>query len=150
MHELAKTRGHTVERFEVKPSFGNIIVWRAQYMHAGTIYYDAFHTSPWNGNISYQGGSVPMFVPPENLSATQKQDLDYFTFFSDGWLAYAPEHAGLIGDMRFSMLPNQSGPIWGIRLRPDAPEEHVLFENIRKRNEGDIARLWSMIKGAKS
>ena len=147
MLTIAHSRGHVVERFEVKPSIGNLLVWRAQYEYAGNIYYDAFHTSPWRGNVLYEGGYLPLFVPPENISETQKQDLDYFTFFSDGWLAYAPGVDGLIGDMRFSMLPNQSGPIWGIRLQPETPEAHVLFENIRTRSEGDVARLWSMIKG---
>lgn len=147
MQALAQARGHTVERFEVKPAIGNVWVWRGQYIYAGKIYYDAFHVSPWRGKVSYEGGHVPLFVPPKNISGAQQRDLDYFTFFSDGWLAYAPSDAGLIGDMRFSMLPNQSGPIWGIRLQPDKPDAHVLFENIRSRSEGDFTRLWNMIKG---
>ncbi len=147
MLQLAHTRGHTVERFEVKPSIGNLLVWRGQYVHGGDIYYDAFHTSPWRGNVSYPGGHLPQLVAPENISATQQQDLAYFTFFSDGWLAYAPNQNGLIGDMRFAMLPDQSGPIWGIRLQSDQPEAHVQFENIRTRQAGDLARLWMMIKG---
>lgn len=148
MYELTKTRGHRVERFEVKPSIGNILVWRAQYMHEGHIYYDAFHTSPWRGNVTYEGGKLPKFAPPKNISATQKQDLEYFMFFSDGWLSYAPDSKNLIGDMRFSMLPDQAGPIWGIRLQPEKPDAHVLFENIRNRSAGDIEHLWMMIKGA--
>jgi inner membrane protein len=147
MYERAKTRGHMVERFEVKPSIGNILVWRGQYMYKGNIYYDAFHTSPWRGNITYQGGHLPIFVPPKNISEIQKRDLDYFSFFSDGWLSEAPDSKGLVGDMRFSMLPHQPGPLWGIRLQPKKPDSHVLFENIRIRQEGDIKQLWSMIKG---
>jgi inner membrane protein len=147
MQQLAEMRGHTVVRYEVKPSIGNLLVWRAQYESAGNIHYDAFHTSPWHGDITYEGGDIPLFVAPETISAIQRHDLEYFDFFSDGWLAYAPEGDGLIGDMRFSMLPNQSGPIWGIRLQPERPNEHVLFENVRTLKEGDVARFWSMIKG---
>ncbi len=147
MRALAHSRGHAVERYEVKPAFANVLLWRGQYLHAGNIYYDAFHVSPWRGEVIYAGGSVPVFTPPSGISKTQQQDLKYFTFFSDGWLAYAPSDAGLIGDMRFSMLPNASGPIWGIRLQQDNPQSHVAFENIRNRSKGDVMRLWTMIKG---
>lgn len=147
MRELALSRQHSVERFEVKPSLGNIIVWRGQYQHQGKIYIDAFHISPWRGVVVYKGGSLPLFKAPKKLSATQQKDLEYFTFFSDGWVAYAPNNEGLIGDARFAMLPNQTMPIWGIRLQPQKPDAHVLFENIRTRKAGDVATLWQMIQG---
>jgi inner membrane protein len=147
MQALAASRQHTVERFEVKPSLGNILLWRGQYLAKGNIYIDAFHVSPWRGRVPYEGGSLPVYQPPKNLSPTQQRDLDYFTFFSDGWVALAPNQNGLIGDARFAMLPDQTMPIWGIRLQPDKPDSHVLFENIRSRKEGDVDRLWTMIQG---
>lgn len=147
MRALAATRQHTVERFEVKPSLGNIIVWRGQYLHQGTIYIDAFNVSPWRGAVVYEGGSLPVYNAPQNVSTVQQRDLDYFIFFSDGWVAKAPNDQDLIGDARFAMLPNQTMPIWGIRLQPEKPESHVLFENIRMRKAGDIDTLWTMIQG---
>jgi inner membrane protein len=147
MRELASSRGHIVERFEVKPSLGNLFVWRGQYLHQETIYIDGFHVSPWRGKVIYEGGQLALYKPSEKISPVQQQDLDYFTFFSDGWVAYDPEHSGLIGDVRFAMLPNQLNPIWGIRLQPEKPESHVLFENVRSRKAGDVYRLWEMIQG---
>lgn len=147
MHELALSRDHKVERFEVKPSLGNLIVWRAQYLNQGTIFIDAIHITPLHGKIIYNGGHLPLYTQTEKLSQLQQKDLDYFRFFSDDWIAYDPEHTGLIGDARFAMLPDQITPLWGIRLQPDKPEAHVLFENVRTRKSGDVYKLWEMIQG---
>lgn len=147
MQQLAASRGHVVERHEVKPAFANLLAWRTQYLHKGMIYIDAFHVSPWRGRVLYEGGSLPLFVPPKKISDVQKRDLEFFTFFSDGWVAYAPLKKDLIGDVRFSTLPNQLDPIWGIRLLPETPDAHVQFESSRVRNEGDWGKLWKMVKG---
>lgn len=147
MMQLAESRGHTVERYEVKPSFANLVVWRMQYLYDGNIYIDAVHMSPWAGHVIYEGGSLPLYTPSADMSPVQLKDFEYFKFFSDGWLAYAPKHNDLISDVRFSMLPNQLDPIWGIRLHPETLEAHVSFENVRSRSEGDVQVLWQMIQG---
>jgi inner membrane protein len=147
MLDLAKTRGDTIERFEVKPSFANLFAWRTQYLSKNKICIDAGHVSPWRGKVHYEGDALELYIPSENISDTQKKDLAFFTFFSDGWVATVPKHVGLIGDVRFSMLPNQLDPIWGIMLQPDKPDAHVMFKNTRSRKEGDIGILWKMIKG---
>lgn len=143
----AKARGHVAERYEVKPSLGNLVVWRGQYQFEGRIYIDAYHVSPWGGKKVYAGDTLPVYAPPTGLSPTQQRDWDYFYFFSDGWVAQTPNYPGLVGDVRFAMLPNQIYPIWGIEFRPGEPDEHVIFRNIRTRSPGDINRLWQMIKG---
>ncbi len=51
MVALAESRGHVVERSEVKPSFGNLIVWRAQYQYAGKYYIDAVRVMPFSDII---------------------------------------------------------------------------------------------------
>lgn len=148
MMQLAQSRGHQPERFEVKPSIGNLLLWRTQYEYRGQFYIDALHQSPWRGQRWYAGGALPRYSPPvEGISPVQQKDFEFFSFFSDGWVAMSPSVPDLVGDVRFSMLPNQREPIWGIRFRPDAPEKHVLFLNTRSRREGDAALLWSMILG---
>lgn len=152
MEAVASERGHGIERMEVKPALGNILVWRAQYEAGGLIYTDAFHTSPWRGVVHYPGASIPRAVPDEalkaRLSAPQWQDVEYFNFFSDGWIAYTNEAHTTLGDMRFAMLPNQQGPLWQITLSPDdAAAQHVTFENIRNRTPEDVKTLWRMIQG---
>jgi inner membrane protein len=148
MQAQAQARGHVIERYEIKPSIGNLFAWRGQYLHQNTIYMDAYHVSFWRGQVVYAGGALPLYTQPQNISPVQQKDFEYFKFFSDGWLVSVPQYPGMIGDARFAMLPNSIDPIWGIRLQPEAPEKHVIFENIRTRHEGDFKKLWTMIKGA--
>lgn len=148
MLALAASRGHVVERYEVKPSLANLFVWRAQYQYDGTAYIDAVHVSPWAGVRVYHGESLVLLADATDFKGSlQSRDLDYFRFFSDGWVARVPGDVGLVGDIRFAMIPNHIMPLWGIRAWPDAPERHVTFENIRRRTPQDAAMLWTMIKG---
>jgi inner membrane protein len=146
MTAQAQARGHTVERHEVKPSIGNLFAWRGQYEHAGRVYVDAYHVSPWHGRVVYEGGSLPLYTHVDEVGPVQQKDFEYFRFFSDGWIAKAPDNPEIIGDIRFSMLPNSLEPIWGIKFQDD-PTKHVLFENVRSRSKDDIAKLWAMVKG---
>lgn len=151
LFDLAQQRGHKVDRYEVKPSLGNLLAWRIQYMTQDKIYVDAVHVSPWKGRIYYEGDVVKRAVIPQHLPkglpAMQQQDAVYFNFFSDGWVAFDPDRPDMLGDIRFAMLPNQISPLWAIEFSHDRPDSHVQFVQLRERNEGDLARLWAMICG---
>lgn len=147
LHALATSRGHNIERMEVKPSFANLIVWRGHYQSEDRFYIDAYRTTPFSDVKTYEGSSVATFQPPANLSPTQAKDVAFSTFFSDGWVAYAPNHPDVIADMRFSTLPNESNPLWGIRLKPEQSQSHVDFVSLRSRRSGDVAKLWDMVLG---
>ncbi len=154
MHAHADALGHVPERFEVKPSFGNNIVWRVQYEYGGRFYIAAVRVLPWTESVWYAGGDVekynPSFAKPELPTlSTQARDVERFTFFSDGWVAsYPPDtDSTLIADMRFSMLPNSLQPLWGIRINPHTPNSPVSFDSIGKRSGDDFPELWLMIKG---
>lgn len=151
MHQLADQRGHTIERAEVKPSIGNLLVWRVQYLHERTIYIDAVHHSPWAGQQLYAGGSLPLALPQDaayrSLNLTQQKDLADFAFFSDGWLTPIAGNPLELGDARFGMLPQSLDPLWAITLSAKATAGHAGFENLRRREPRDLATLWQMVKG---
>ena len=42
--ELANSRGHNAERLTLKPSFGNLILWKSIYQHEEKFYVDAIRT----------------------------------------------------------------------------------------------------------
>ena len=44
--ELADSRGHNAERLTLKPSFGNLILWKSIYQHEEKFYVDAIQNSP--------------------------------------------------------------------------------------------------------
>ena len=43
-YDLAESRGHNPERLTLKPSFGNLILWKSIYQHEQTFYVDAIRT----------------------------------------------------------------------------------------------------------
>jgi inner membrane protein len=151
MQALATTRGQSVERYEVKPSFANQLLWRTQYLHKGTIYTDAVNVAPWLAPRVYEGSAAPLYTLSDALAARlnddQKRELDFFTFFSDGWVVGLNDEGTLVGDARFAMLPEQLKPLWAIRLLPDEPVLKAQFERFPRRVEGDTQQLWNMIRG---
>lgn len=153
LHETAKQRGHQIEKIEVKPSLGNLLAWRGQYIYNGNIYVDAYHTSPLTDSVTYTGSSFPLFQPTEeflkSIGAVQAKEIEYFSFFSDGWVAHYPPGSHIIADMRFSTLPNSLQPLWGIELYPGEKTRHIRRVNTRKREDGDVMQLWNMIHGEK-
>ena len=55
--ELAAQRGHIPVRLEVKPSFGNILVWKVVYETATDFHVDAVRA--WPSAVVYEGNSIP-------------------------------------------------------------------------------------------
>jgi len=55
-----------------------------------------------------------------------------FTHFSDGFVARKPSDPNVIGDFRYSLLPNTLNPVWGIRIDPSHPNGSTSFENFRQ------------------
>lgn len=152
MESLAAGRGHAIEKAEVKPSFGNLLAWRSQYQAQGRIHIDAFHHSPWAGIVHYEGGSRELVHAEDSrfagLSPIQRNDLEDFSYFSDGWLTQIDGAPERIADARFGLLPNSLEPFWAVELYPDQPERHAGFVTLRRPiEERDWAAFWQMIRG---
>lgn len=152
VQKTAASRGHIVQRIAVNPTLGNVFAWRGQYLTADDyIYVDGYHVAPWKDAVHYDGSAAPLFKPStaflESIGEKQRADLEYFTFFSNGWIAEYPPTSGVIGDMRFSMLPTKMDPLWGIIFYPENPDRHVDKINTRNRNPGDVQMLFQMIRG---
>jgi inner membrane protein len=135
--DLAKGRGHQVERLVVKPTIFNNVLWRSTYVSEGYIYADAVRLGLFSVPAIFEGGSVPMLGMAELESVLGKdsqayRDIIRFKHFSDGFIARRPQDPNLIGDFRYALLPNSLDPIWGIRIDPDNPNSNTLFENFRK------------------
>ncbi len=86
-------------------------------------------------------------LPQLQLETIQYKDIARFAFFSDGWLAWTDAEKTILGDVRFSTLPQQTRPLWGIKLAPDTPESHVGFVHFPRQMDGAFATLWKMISG---
>jgi inner membrane protein len=147
--ELAEQRGHVMERLTVKPSFANIIVWRALYETEGRAEVMCFRAGQ---SVELLGESRTALVRLENLTDVPPQsvlanDIKRFAHFSDDWLAWHPEQPGILGDMRYALRPDAVSPLWGITVDLARADEHVRFLSFRSTRDESWAILWQMIRG---
>ena len=135
--DVAEGRGHEVERLVVKPTIFNNLLWRSTYLSDENIYADAIRLHLFSEPTIHQGGSVPLldFDTLASVYGTDSRayrDTLRFTHFSDGFVARKLSDPNVIGDFRYSLLPNTLDPVWGIRIDPALPNGSTSFENFRK------------------
>ena len=147
--EIARARGHVAERIEVKPSFGNIMVWKTIYETPEHYYVDAVRAGL--GPRVFQGTAVAKLDLARDLpwlasDSQQARDIERFRWFSQGFIAIDPENPRRIVDIRYSFIPNDVRPLWSIEVSPDAsPKAHALYFTQRAQAREGLGRLMRMI-----
>ena len=142
---LAVERGHTPFRLEAKPSFGNLLVWKTVYETDGLFHVDAVRVGT---DITYfPGQAIEKFDLAEHSPRDTRQanDIQRFSWFSNGYLAQDPDHATRIIDVRYSMVPNEIDALWGIELNAETSGEHVRFVTMRENSSAKLRKLAKMI-----
>lgn len=147
---LAAGRGHAIERLEVKPSLGNLVLWRSIYLSEGCFHVDALRLG-WGVRV-YPGGARPHFEPVAAdwlvPGSVQAADVERFRRFSDGFLVERPGHRPrVIGDLSYALLPNSLRPLWGIEVDPLHPERHVAFRTFRDVDAAQWHAFLVMLRG---
>lgn len=151
---LAESRGHTPVQLGVKPSFGNLIVWKSVYQNDDRYYVDAVRVAAESQvyvGVSAAKLDIDQHFPWLEPNSQQALDVTRFAWFSNQHLGLDPHNPNRIIDIRYSLIPNQITGMWGITLDPSAgPASHVVWSNSRP--AGDAARqrlqeLWQMIRG---
>jgi inner membrane protein len=150
--DLALAREHRIERLVVKPTLGNLLLWRSTYISGNTIYVDALRAGVSSRKV-YTGDSVALFVPERDAKEIPTDSVLYkdilrFRRFADGYIAMDPEIPHLLGDMRYSILPTALNSLWGITLDFEHPGRHAHYGFYRVNTREVRARFWSMLKGA--
>ena len=148
---VALQRGDVAEKMTVKPTMGNLLLWRSIYRADGVYHVDAVRVGLGNEKV-YRGETIPTFDPPYAVAGLSKEsvlykDIGRFHTFSDGYLALHPDDTGLLGDVRYAMLPTSTRPLWGIRLDTQHPEAHAQFEASRRMSRAEIDQFVAMLKG---
>lgn len=144
-----------VSRQELKPSFGNVIVWRVLLQAEGQCHVMAIRCPLLSTPILLPGTSVPAFSSAEEAAlayqippgSRQSSDIQRFHHFSDGWIGRHPADAMVIGDLRYAHLPTEILPLWGIRLNPSQPSSHVEMFNLANDPTPSLSRLMKMVQG---
>ncbi|MEM8769872.1 MAG: metal-dependent hydrolase [Pseudomonadota bacterium] len=149
---VAQARGHELTKALVKPSFGNLLLWKSVYEHERAYYVDAFRAAQ---DLSLCPGEqtqalrLPQDLPWLDKRQRQADDLERFRWYSDDWLALDPEEPHTVVDVRYSSVPNQLGALWGLQLDPAAAAtdraRYLVFEDRRTR---DTRELQALLGGA--
>ncbi len=152
IERTAAARGHTPERYAVKPTIGNLLLWRCVYATGRDYAVDAVRVSLFSRPLVYAGGTArsvaPIdLVPPLTLNSMQAEDVVRFAKVSDGWLARHPSRPNVIGDIRYSMLPDDTRPLWAIEIFPEREDNHVAFHTFREWSAPTRTRFLSMLRG---
>ncbi len=148
---LAEARGHAPLVIEAKPSFGNLVVWKAIYLLDERFYVDAVRVGLTPQVIS--GESIDQLNLNRDFSWLDSQsqqaiDVERFRWFSNDYLAQDPRQPTRIIDIRYSMLPHQATGLWGIRLSPEADSnDHAQYEVFRRADNQTRQQFWRMITG---
>ena len=137
--QLVITRGHQATQSVVKPTLANLVLWRSVYIHEGRIYVDAVRVGLFGKARVFNGESVEQFRLHEDLQALAANtplhaDIRRFIAFSDGFVAFDPTRENVLGDIRYSMLPVSTKPLWGILINPDKPQLHADYRFFREYN----------------
>lgn len=153
MRTIADGRGHEIERITVHPSIGNLILWRSIYQSEGEYYVDAVRVGVLSEPKIYEGGSLKAAELTNDFHAIDKNSVLYkdilrFEHFSDGFLVIHPEYPSVLGDLRYSLLPNGIKPLWGIEIDMDREDQHISMSDYDRKITGDNWRtFWDMLRG---
>ena len=153
LERLAESRGHVVERMDVRPSFGNNILFRAYYEAKGAYHVDAIRVGWFSAPKVYPGGTIAIldreaFAKEFALSDRKRRDIERFAHFSDDYLVRHPRHPSVIGDFRYAAVPYAIDPMWGIDVAATPADAHVLFQHLdRSGTPEGRSGFWRMLRG---
>ncbi len=149
--KLAQARGHAVTRMEVKPTLGNLLLWRSIYQSGDQFVIDTVRVGMFSEPLVYRGAAIPRLRPSELANiprdSVQARDVERFYRQSEGFLVRHPERPDVLGDVRYAMLPDSVKPLWGIRIDPTTPGQHVEFLTMREFTRTDREHFLAMLAG---
>ena len=154
-HQLAAERGHQPLHLAAKPSFANILVWKLVYEAEEKFYVDAVRprifsdkiltSKVWTGDSTNKLNLARDF-PWLDPHAQQAKDVQRFGWFSSGYLGLDPQNSMGIIDIRYSLLPHQIAPLWGIQLSKTIDNgQHVHYFTRREKRSESLKILMGML-----
>ena len=149
--DLAQERGHTIERLVVKPTLGNLLLWRTVYQTEQDFVVDAVRVG-FGHPRTYIGTSIARFKLKDQQNqfaddSVLASDIRRFARFSDDYLAWHPQVENVLVDVRYANIPNQISPLWGIELNPAQPERHAVYKTFRDVSKENRKRFMQMLVG---
>lgn len=136
LQQIAAERGHEIERSVVKPTLGNLLLWRSIYLSRDRYYVDAIRLGIFSPYRLYAGGNIQQVIPQRyflqlDTSSVLMNDIQRFTEFSDGYVAIHVDRPEVLADIRYSNVPNSLSPLWGIEMDLEQPDKHARYTFFR-------------------
>ena len=148
--KIANEREHNPQRLTLKPSFGNLILWKAVYEHEGRYHVDAIRTlgtTTWCSGESIEVFNYENHLPTLDRDSQQSIDIERFRWFSQDYLGYDYQ-SQLVTDIRYSMIPSQIKPMWGLQINPIKNQrEHAVWIASRNLDEEQLDLFKDMLMG---
>ena len=146
--KLAQSRGHIAERITLKPSFGNLILWKSIYQHGDSFYVDAIRAGralTWCPGESIKIFDYQYHLPNLEEDSQQMRDIERFRWFSQDYLGFDGDK-NLVTDVRYSMVPNQIAPMWGLVIdERRGKNDHAAWWASRNLNNESFAFFKEML-----
>ena len=143
---LAKERGHGSAKLTVKPSFGNLILWKVIYEDNGFYYVDAVRLlsqKEYCLGTKIKKLNISSDFPGLDRNSQQFKDIKRFNWFSQGYLGIGMDKS-IITDVRYSAVPNEVDGLWGIKIDLSKNNrDHIEWVV----NRGDYKTKWSKFFG---
>jgi len=149
--QYAAERSLDAERVLVKPTFGNLVLWRGIVQTRKHIHVAGILPGVFGEHRVYAGERADRFNADDygrlSRDSRLRGDLDRFAFFADHLLSRSTADSQLIGDARYAMRPDSLKPIWSVRFDVDDPGTRVQLVTDREMGAGDRARFLAMLMG---
>jgi inner membrane protein len=147
--ELINSRGHQSKNITIKPSLGNLLLWKSIYEYEDFFYTDGIRILPskkiFNGT-KIKKLNIQNSFPNLDKESQQFKDIQRFAWFSNHHLAVSEINPNIIIDARYSLLPNEISGLWGIEINKKFGQtEHVKFITNRNMSSKRLKMLWDMI-----
>lgn len=147
---LAKERGHEGIKLTVKPSFGNLILWKTIYEDNGYYYVDAVRLLSEVENCpgtKIKKLNVASDFPNLKQNSQQFKDIKRFYWFSQEYLGLANDK-NVITDVRYSAVPNEVDGLWGIKIDPlKSNNQHVEWVVNRSEYKAKLNKFLDLLLG---
>lgn len=152
---MTQDQNMVIDRLVAKPSFANLWLWRGIAVSENEMRVDGIFIPPIGEIVIYSGESVPRLSEEKVEQAFSQESRAYrdwqrFRFFSNDYLYETKASTAekwVIGDLRYSLIPNSSEPLWVIELEPDKPEQKTPYLTVRDVNPEKRQLFFQMLRG---
>lgn len=155
---FSENAGEDPYDIQAKPTIGQLFLWKVIYKTKNTseeiynVKAIRLGIKPFFETKIYKGESAPSLNIKKYYASLDPSSLLYkdilrFQDFSSDMLILMPDDPNTIGDVRYSLLPTQIKPLWGITVDTSMPQEHAVFASFRNVEKRDWSAYWSMIIG---